>query len=365
MARGSFTYNGKRYYVKAKTERELGAKIAQKRKDLEEGNVVVNGNTKVAVWASEWLETYKRPAVSDDWYKQLERITNNIVVPSLGDSRLVDVKPIHLQRLLNNYSNHSASYIKKIYNVINDMFKCAKSNKLILNSPADNLTVPKGASAEERRSLTDTERFYLLEVAKTHRGGLFVKFMLYCGLRPSEVSALQWKNIDLEKGILNVTSALKKNGKIGEPKSKAGYRKIPVPNILLDELRQIKGQPFDFVCKQQSGKLHTETTIKNMWNNIKREMDIMAGAKVFRNKIVISTLADDLYLYNLRHTYCTDLQSAGVPINVARELMGHSDISTTAKIYTHHSTDAFNNASVLLNTFLSQNQKGHAKGHTL
>ena len=50
-------------------------------------------------------------------------------------------------------------------------------------------------------------------------------------------------------------------------------------------------------------------------------------------------IAEDLVLYCLRHTYCTDLQKKGVPLNIAKYLMGHSDISVTASIYTHTGTD--------------------------
>ena len=49
----------------------------------------------------------------------------------------------------------------------------------------------------------------------------------------------------------------------------------------------------------------------------------------------------DLESYLLRHTFCTDCQVAGVPLNVAKELMGHSDISVTAKIYTHMVDEVF------------------------
>jgi site-specific recombinase XerD len=70
-------------------------------------------------------------------------------------------------------------------------------------------------------------------------------------------------------------------------------------------------------------------------------MDISNGARVYRNQIIESTLAEDLEPYLLRHTFCTDCQAAGVPINVAKELMGHSDISVTAKIYTHMVDEVF------------------------
>ena len=76
-------------------------------------------------------------------------------------------------------------------------------------------------------------------------------------------------------------------------------------------------------------------------HNFKREMDIANGSTVYRNQIKKSTLAPDFEPYLLRHTFCTDCQAAGVPINVAQELMGHSDISVTAKIYTHMVDEVF------------------------
>lgn len=72
------------------------------------------------------------------------------------------------------------------------------------------------------------------------------------------------------------------------------------------------------------------------------------GATVYRNQIIRSVVADDLTPYCLRHTFCTDLQKAGVPINVAKELMGHADISTTANIYTHKDMEVLHNGISLL-----------------
>lgn len=84
-----------------------------------------------------------------------------------------------------------------------------------------------------------------------------------------------------------------------------------------------------------------ENAFYHAWHNFKREMDIANGARLYRNQIKESTLAPDLEPYLLRHTFCTDCQAAGVPINVAKELMGHSDISVTAKIYTHMVDEVF------------------------
>jgi len=60
-------------------------------------------------------------------------------------------------------------------------------------------------------------------------------------------------------------------------------------------------------------------------------------------------VADDFVPYCLRHTYCTDLQAKGVPINIAKYLMGHSDIKVTASIYTHMTEQTIDDAARLIN----------------
>lgn len=68
-----------------------------------------------------------------------------------------------------------------------------------------------------------------------------------------------------------------------------------------------------------------------------------------REGVIATSPADDLCPYCLRHTYGTDLQDAGVPINVAKYLMGHSDISVTANIYTATTDDAIESARQQIN----------------
>ena len=78
-----------------------------------------------------------------------------------------------------------------------------------------------------------------------------------------------------------------------------------------------------------------DATLHRRWKAFIRELDIHMGAEAYRNKIIKSMVSSDLTPYCLRHTFCTDLQKAGVALNVAKELMGHSDVSVTANIYTH------------------------------
>lgn len=355
MFRKTFTFEGKRYSVNGKTQEELYERVARKKMELEQGYNRICKNTPVSKWAEEWLDIYKAPSVSSTWYKNIKHIVDRIILPEIGNLQLKDVKPIHLQRILNKYSSYSKSYIRKIYNIICEMFKIAKQNNLLRENPAENLSMPKGRKKDKRRSITPKERKYILQTADKHRAGLFIKIMLYCGLRPGEVAALQWRNIDFKRMSLTVDSALKGDGTIGEPKSDAGYRTIPIPEALYSELITVKGNPFDYVCTNAGGGRLTNSSIKQMWKSFVYNLNIEMGCKTYKGGLVPPyPVADDLVMYCLRHTYCTDLQAAGVPINVARELMGHSDISVTAEIYTHSSEESFSQAANAINELINK-----------
>ena len=106
--------------------------------------------------------------------------------------------------------------------------------------------------------------------------------------------------------------------------------------------------------------MKTITCIENDWRSFLRQVDLAMGAETTAHGHIYDPkdlkgngdplypdpedpkkprnghkVAPDLVLYCLRHTYCTDLQRAGVPLEIARMLMGHEDITTTANIYTH------------------------------
>lgn len=79
-------------------------------------------------------------------------------------------------------------------------------------------------------------------------------------------------------------------------------------------------------------------------------MNIEMGCRTYRNKLLPPyPLQEPCRLYDLRHTYCTNLEAHGVPISIASRLMGHSDISITAQIYTHENDKSIEIARALIN----------------
>ena len=357
--RSTFYYEGKRYEATGKTQKEADQKAAVKLDKLKRGEISISGNMTVKRWAGEWLETYKRPILAQKQYNDYISTINNTLIPSIGSLRLTSVKDVHLQRIINSKSGYSLDRLNKLKTRINSMFRQAYISKLIPNNPAEFLTIPKAENGTHR-SITDFEREHFLLAASNHYAGLMFKIMLYCGLRTGEVAALDWKDIDFEKQRIHVSKAMESGtDTIKAPKTPAGIRDIPIPNELIDELLLLKGNPFDPIFTHpNSNNRYSSMARSRAWASLKESIDISMGAKYDmiegangrkRKMKTLSVVADDFVPYCLRHTYCTDLQNKGVPINIAKYLMGHSNISVTASIYTHISDTAIDNAALLIN----------------
>lgn len=348
--RKSVRYNGKLYQAQAKTEGEATLLLAEKLAAAKRGEIIISGEMSVDNWFNEWIATYKEPKgltqKSLGMYREKYR---NYIKPSIGRLKLSSVTETHLQKIVNAQAGMSASHVKKVRMVLQEMFKRARQSRLINYDPAELLELP-AVKDGHRRSITDEERAAILEVAKTHRSGLWVLMILYTGMRPGETAALRWEDVDFKKNEIHVHAARESgyNNNIKAPKTGAGIRDIPIHAKLLPLLKTAQGPGSEYVFKTAAGNPQNENSLRRMWTGFKRDLDIYMGAKVERNKIVESVIAEDLCPYCLRHTFCSDLQRAGVALNVAKELMGHSDIQTTANIYTHKNAETLHRSIEML-----------------
>lgn len=370
----SFRFDGKVYNVKGHTERECYEKMAEKKERLRRGEVKPKALT-VEAWAGMWLETYLKPKVrkpgtsklkgtmTQKSYAMYDEKLRRYILPAIGRMRLSDVRDVDLQKILNQQAETSFSHASKVRMIMRAMFRQARVSRLIVYDPALALTLP-AVTQGGRRSLTEEERAVLLAVAKTHRCGSWVRFMLYEGLRPGETAALKVKHLDFERGLISVQESVESgSGVVGEPKTAAGIRYVFIADEIRDELRAtVNGKDAEaFVFPQTDGKtMMTAGTIQNNWRYFTRQMDLAMGAEstphghIYDPKDLRADgspiypdprdkakprnghkLADDLVLYCLRHTYCTDLGKKGVPIEDIKYLMGHEDITMTLTVYSH------------------------------
>lgn len=342
-------YNGKKFEATGKNELEAMTKLAEKLAAAKRGEETIGENMTVDAWFREWLQTYKKPKGLTP--KSLAMYTekyNGYIKPRIGQIKMKNVKNIHLQKIMNEQAGRSASHTKKLRMVMQEMFRRARQARLIQYDPAELLELPVTTEGK-RRSITEAERTAILEVADRHPAGLWVLTLLYTGMRPGETAALTWADVDFDRNEIHVHAAKESGSEtVKGPKTAAGVRDIPIHSELKKRLSETKEKPFSPVFPNKNGKHMDDATLRRRWKSFYRELDIHMGAKVYRNKITEHAVAQDLTPYCLRHTFCTDLQRAGVALNVAKELMGHSDISVTANIYTHKDNNVLHAGIALL-----------------
>lgn len=163
------------------------------------------------------------------------------------------------------------------------------------------------------------------------------------GLRPGELCALAWEDIDLNKGEVHVSRNLTQEGIFGPPKTKAGYRTIKLLSPVLDALKAQKAITGDFpkvsitihhreFGRTENQKLHfvfmphaekgkqaphySVSSIVSLWNVAVRRADIRRRRP-----------------YQTRHTYACWLLSAGAnPAFIATQ-MGHENAEMVYTVY--------------------------------
>ena len=334
----SFTFDGRRYYVTADNEKLAERKIANKIRDLEEGKVTIANTMLVREWAFRAVDAYKTNQADITREKYIQRM-KHCVLEHIGDMQLKQVKPLHCQKVLNLQAGNSKRQINEVHQTLNFIFRTAVDNELILKNPAENIVKPAGTKTY-RRSITDNERTHLIKVCDNDDRFILFLLMLYCGCRPSEAREVKGADIKLMENqpVLHIRGT----------KTDNADRFVPVPDVLYQRIRN--ASKFDYLCTTGTGRGYDQTSYRRLCKRLYREMNISMGCKVYRNQLVPPyPLADDFVPYDLRHTYCTDLQKKGVDIRTAQYLMGHADIQMTANIYTHADNSTILEAAKLIN----------------
>ena len=166
---------------------------------------------------------------------------------------------------------------------------------------------------------------------------------IFTGLRASELRGLRWEDVDLQRKVLTVRQRADRWGTIGEPKSEAGNRTIPLPNIAVNALRSHQQTVSPLVFPTRTGKPHNLSNVvqRGLWP-ILRAADVVAHDKDGKPVLGKDGKPRPKYtgMHALRHFYASWLinplpMGLGLPLKVVQERMGHSSITMTADIYGH------------------------------
>jgi integrase len=186
----------------------------------------------------------------------------------------------------------------------------------------------------EIQPITPEQARQFLEAIKGNRLEALFTVALSLGLRRGEALGLRWQDIDFEKRTLRVHQSLARINKklvLSEPKTKSSRRILDLPATLAARLKEHRTRQLE--DRMAVGTRWVETGLVFTSGigtpvdprHVKRHLDPLltkAGLPHFR-------------VHDLRHFCASLLLAQGVPLKVVSDLLGHTQISITADLYTH------------------------------
>lgn len=349
------TYIRKSIY--APTLKELERKVLDAQQKIRQCVFILDEKTTFADIAKTWLEDYN-PTMSEKWHQRQRLLINKHLIPTLGSMRVCEIKQYHLQMLINGKAkdNYATGTMKQIKQTAARILEVAVQSELILRNVFEKVKVPS-VPPRERKALTPKQIELINETWETHFMGYPAMIMLYCGLRRGELLALTWGDIDLKKNIISVNKSveiLTNQAIVKSPKSKAGYRIVPIPTILHDVLLQVVGDKNDLVCPSRHGEVMTGSAWSSAWYSYMNHLNLYCGGRNASRSKERKQTFEKFTAHMLRHTYATMLYDAGVDVKSAQYFLGHASIELTLSIYTHLTPFKMDQAIGTLNLHLNE-----------
>lgn len=363
-----FSYQGVAYTYYEKTLKDAKKTLADRRYQIEHGELGTADRVSLNTWYETWLTTYKIPNIKETSVRTYKHWFMCYIQPTLGNRYLTQIKPVDIQKLINDYQERGLSVktIYSIYDVIFDLFEVAVNNDRIVKNPAKNTKLPKQEKVE-RRVLSTSEQTAFLAHLKNEKWlphePLFVT-MLGTGMRVGEVLGLTWDCVDFDRKEIKLDKALVYGKSVSDgkyrftfrtPKTTSSKRVIPMLKevesalrrqfIAQSRLRLVIGEKWEpltgfehLVFANMSGRPYRETHIRDFLAAIIKEIngeEIALAEKERREPVLMEHFSP----HSLRHTFATRAFENGLPPKTVQAILGHSSVAMTMDLYTHTTED--------------------------
>lgn len=292
-------------------------------------------------YLGQWFEKHKQLLAPNTINGYAVNI-NNHIVPAIGNLRLKDIKPSHLEVFYANLMNEkglSAKTVKYIHNVLKVALKSAVDNKMIEDNPCLKAKTPKIPKFKSQL-LSLQQLQTLLSAIEGNRFETEIKLAAMLGLRKGEVLGIKIGDLDTEKHSLHIqrqVSIVRDNTidtksryyGIKPLKSESSDRVLFISQdieslILRKDIynkgrKKLLGEAYQdngLICCNDDGTVMSPQTLYHAFKRILKECGL-----------------PDIRFHDLRHSYATLCIDLNIPLKVISQNLGHSSTAVTDAVY--------------------------------
>lgn len=284
--------------------------------------------------------------IRESTYYRLEGTFKHIKESNLYNAKIQKVTSVELQDFMNTKKDYANSYIDKIYELLNSIFKEAINREYIYKNPLNVVLKPKSLKNDKKvEALTTEEQKQFLQAVKGEIYENIFMIALYTGMRIGEILALTPDDIDLDNNIISINKTLTKNkdGKYILGKTTKTYnscREIPITMLFKSNLEDALNNYFisnknNLIFTHSNGNIIAPSSINTAFKKICKNANIHCTIhKTRRDKKIINLKTSTCNTHMLRHTFATRCIESGMSAPVLQKLLGHKNIKTTINTYT-------------------------------
>lgn len=331
-------------YVYAPTPEELRQKEEVIQRDLLDGIDYAGGEITVAELVDRYINL--RRGLKENPMRAYGSAINRIHTDPFGSRmirsvRLSDGKGWFVSLHDRGYKQNTIGVMQC---VVRPAFEMAVDDDILRKNPFKfklSDVVPRDAYVRTALSREQQEQY--LQFFMEYGGGSYyddVVILLGTGLRVSELYGLTKSDLDFDRRCIHVRRQLSRTANqpyfISSPKTKSGIRTIPMTDTVYMALKRVlknRASPkvemlvdgcTGFIFLDKAGKPKVAMHLENFMRGLQRKHPWALGGDFPK-----------VTPHVLRHTFCTNMQQAGIDIKSLQYLMGHSNVSVTLDVYTH------------------------------
>ena len=338
-----FQYDHKCYCGYADSQKEAAEALEKAKYEIKAGTYYNPAKETLNEFFDNWFETCVLPAKKTKTADTYKRLYDLHIAPEFGMMQIGNINDIMLQKWINKLAKeYSAQTVKLIRTIFDMILESARKKKRIKENPMDLITMPALKVADKKEALTAEQERLFFQYCTGHKYEVLYRLAALTGARIGELTALQWNDVNLKEGYIDINKTLCKSDEHGfmfnSPKSRAGIRQIDLTPGTVKMLQQ-------YIANDKADRLR---------NGTRKERDDMryllfhtgtlaplpsSAVNNALKKIADRMRADGIDLpanfttHTLRHCWVTRSLEIGVnPIHVSVQA-GHSDKTITFNKY--------------------------------